>query len=205
MSIRSRWFIPALIAGVVVLAALLSSAIFLWGAYVQHWEGSGVVKVAKALPIPAARLGSRSILLRDYLAAVHSVELYLSSPEAAQQQIQRPLTDDDRKNALERLMHEMALEELAEKRSIQVTDQQIQAIFTELNVTSTSTEAFSIFLKQQYDWTMDDFTTHVARPLVLTRLLAASYAVDHAGDPTALEQYFVDRLSQPDAVRYVKF
>jgi parvulin-like peptidyl-prolyl isomerase len=190
---------------VVLLLALAASVIFLWGAYYQHWEGSFPTGVAKALPIPAARIGKRTVLLRDYYGGVVSVQKYLTSEEAAAQNQRRPLTVDDRSATLERLIQEAALYELADARGVKVTDEQEQAVLSELNVTSTSTADFQKFISENYGWSLDDFKMHIVRPLVLTRTLATSYAADHGGDPKALQTYLEDRIKKPDVIRYVKF
>ena len=52
---------------------------------------------------------------------------------------------------------------------------------------------------------MDDLKTHLVRPILLERKIAASYAADHNNDLNALQQYLDDRLKQKDVVRYVKF
>lgn len=202
----SRLKLSLIVSGIVVLiVALSTSVVFLFGVYNLHWEGPIVTRIAQVLPIPAAKLGSRSVLLRDYFADLASIKKYLSSDQAATQNQRRPLIDDDRKSALERLIQEEAIEELAATRNITVTDEQTAAVMTELNVTATSTANFQDFISTNYGWSLDDFKAHIVRPLVLTRLLAASYATDHGGDQSALTAYLTERVARPDVVRYIKF
>jgi hypothetical protein len=202
---RSRWLIPGLLCMGLLSILGIVSVVFLWGVYYQHWSGPAIVRAAQLLPIPAGKVGDRTVLLRDYLKDVSSIERYLSSEEATAQNLRRPVTDDDRKNALDRSLRVEALEELGDARGVTVTDQQMQALMNEMNVTATSTADFSDFIAKNYGWTMEDFQSHLARPLILTRLLAPAYAADHGGDPNALEDYLTDRLSRPDVVKYVKF
>lgn len=190
---------------VLVLAILGTSVIFLTGVYVRHWDSAFTRQVANTFPIPAARVGSRTILLREYYAGISSVQKYLQSSEAATQNQQRPLNDEDRKGTLERFIQEAALYELADARSVTVSDQQEQAILAELNVTATSTADFQRFIGENYGWSLDDFKTHIVRPLVLTRQLTTSYAADHGGDTNALASYLTERVTRPDVIRYVKF
>lgn len=201
---RLRWLL-LLIGGSLVMIVLVTSIVFLGGVYYRHWEGPFVHRVAHALPIPAAKVAGHTILLRDYLEAINSIKQYLSSEEAANQNQRRPIVDNDRKNALDRLIQEEILNELAASRNVTVTDQQVDALMAEINVTSTSTEAFTEFIKVNYGWSMEDFKDHVARPLVLTRLLGASFAADHGGDTAALEAYVSEQMQKPDVVRYLKF
>lgn len=201
---RNR-LITMIAVSAVVFCALLTSVVYAWGVYRSHWEGPLVTRVADTLPIPAARVGNRTVLLRDYFDSLRSVETYLASPEAVSQQLQRPMNNEDRKSALERLIQESALSELAASRSVTVTEEQEQAVLAELDVTATSTESFQEFIQTNYGWSMDDFKTHIVRPLVLTRVLGASFAADHSGDVNALSTYLTERVARPDVVRYVAF
>lgn len=202
---RPKWFLPAIIVAAVLVATAASAAGFLWGVYYKHWDTPFVTKVANALPLPAARMGARTILYRDYLRDVRSVERYLSSDEARNINVSRPMTDEDRKNALDRLLREAALDELALARNVNVSDAQMQEAMQTLNLTSTTTREFEDLIAKNFGWTMDDFKMHVVRPSLLTNLMAPSYAVDHGNDPKAFEKYLDERIQGKDAVRYVKF
>ncbi len=204
MKPRSRLLL-LLIAVATLFAALTTAIVFLWGVYYAHWEGPFVSRVAAAAPIPAARLGTRSIRLQRYLEDIRSVARFLSSEEAQAGNLVRTVTNEDRQSTLERLLHEEALYELAEQRNVTISDDQKQAVLDELGVTSTSTEAFLAFIDQNYGWDMSEFESHVVQPLLLTRLLAQSYAQDHGGDLTALETYLDERVKRDDVVRYIKF
>lgn len=203
MNIRQR--VPVLILAGILAAALIFFVVMLSGAYYAHWDGPVVRAMANTVPVPAASVGKRTIPLSAYLDDVDSVTIYLSSPEAERQNLRRPVVETDKKQVLERLIQEAALRELADARNVDVTDQQIEAVMTELQVTTTSTEAFADFLNENYGWTPSEFRSHVVEPLILTRLLTDSYAADHGGDPSALEKYLAERTQRRDVVRYVKF
>jgi len=202
---RSKWFFPAILVIATLFIVACASAVFLWGVYYQHWDGPLVTRIANTLPIPAARMGDRTILYRTYVSDVRSIETYLSSPEAKGQNLTRPMVDDDRKNVIERLMREAALEDLALARKVTVTDAQMKAAFDEFSAGATSTQDLEALLRENFGWTIDDLKTHLIRPALLTRLLAPSYAADHGNDPNALETYLDERVQRPDVVRYVKF
>jgi hypothetical protein len=144
------------VGGVLLLIVLLSSVVYLWGVYNKHWENGVVTSVADTLPIPAAKVGSRTVLLRDYFDGLTSLRVYLSSSEQALAQAQRPSTvsDDDRKNILERLIQEQVLEEVAATRNVTASEAQIEAIMSELNVTATSTASFEDFIAKNYGWSV---------------------------------------------------
>lgn len=203
--LHSKWLRPSLVLLAVLFVAVASAAVFLWGAYYRHWENSFVTRVADALPVPAAKFASRTILYRDYLRGALSVETYLLSDEAKKLNVSRAATDDDRKNVLERLLREMALEELAQARKISVSDELMRQALAQFNVDATTTQEFQRLLALNFGWTVEDFKAHIVRPALLTNLMSASYAVDHGNDPQALEKYLDERVRRADVVRYVKF
>jgi hypothetical protein len=187
----------------IILALFVST--FLWGVYYKHWDNGFITAVTNVLPLPAGKIGKTVVLYRDYRYAVDSVEVYLQSDQAAEQNMRRPLTDEDRKNVLERLLREIALEDLARVRNVTITDDQITAAMEAFNTSGSSTKDINDFLIKNFGWSVEDFQKHIVRPLLLTRTMGASYAVDHGNDPNALDVYLDNRLKQQDVVRYVKF
>lgn len=203
---KTHW----VIAGIAVIGigalAVLAAAVLWWGIYVQRWEGPTVYRIASTVSLPAARFAGTPILLRDYLNDVESLKTYLASEEAVQAKLTREITDDDRKQALERLLQEAATKELADIRKISITDEQVQeAIQTEFVSSGGDQAAFEAYLQKNFRWTLQDFEKHVVRPVLLERLLTASYAADHENDLEAFQTYLDDRLKKDDVVRYVRF
>jgi parvulin-like peptidyl-prolyl isomerase len=203
---KQNWILITIIAtGALVFIAVIS-LIFMWGVYNRHWEGPIVGTVVSVVPMPAGRLAGQPALVRDYMRDVRSIEKFLSSEEAKQQGVARAITMEDRKQALERLLKELALEELAFIRKIEITDEQMnEAIALEFNPEGAQEQEFEAHLMETYGWTLDDFKSHVVRPALLTRHLAASYASDHGNDLGALETYLEERVSRLDVIRYIKF
>lgn len=189
-----------------VLCAVIISFVFFWGVTSRHWEGPVVTAVAEVVPIPIARFAGQPILLRNYLRDVHSIEIFLASDDAKAEGIERGITDVDRKQVIERLLKERALEELAVIRNVTLTDEQVnQALAREFNPQGAKEQDFAAFIEETYGWSLEDFTSHIVRPALLTRYLAASFASDHGGDTDALDTYIEQRLQKPDVIRYMKF
>jgi aminopeptidase N len=204
--ISSRLRLSLIIAAMVlVFTVLAASAVVLWGVYYRYWDGPVVTTLADALPIPAAKVGDRTILLRSYLKDLRSLERFLSSEAALAQNQKRAVTVEDKKSVLDRLVQEAAVAEVADARGIRVEPEQEAAVMEEMQITSTSTADFIVYISENYGWTMDDFTSHVVHPVILTRLLTASFAADHAGDPQAFEAYMDERTKREDVVWYLQF
>lgn len=191
--------------GVVGVFAI-ASIVFLLGAYQWHWENPVMTAVARALPVPAARIGGRPILLRDYYRDVSALKTFFASDEAKSQGLTHSLTDEDRGQVVERLLTEAALNEVANLRHVTVNEGELdQMIDTQFNASGTSRGDLAAHIEKTYGWTYDDFKAHIARPALLTRYLEASFASDHPNDTGALNAYLKERLSRSDVVRYVTF
>jgi hypothetical protein len=204
---RPKWIIITFSAIGVISVAALACIVYLVGVYRMHWENPAVVSIARTVPIPAARIAGHTILLRDYFRDVAAIKTFLASDEAKAQGISRSIADDDRKQAIERLLTESALSEAASLRNIPaISDAEVdQMIDTQLGATGTNHGDLVKKIQQTYGWSYDDFRAHIARPALLTRYLSASFASDHPNDENALQQYLDDRLKRSDVVRYVVF
>jgi hypothetical protein len=201
-----------IVIAVIAVAGLLGgiAAVFFWGIYARHWDGPVVASIANVAPIPAARVGNRVVLFRDYLSDVRSIERFLSSEDAKRQGLSRPPTIEDRRSAIDRLMEEAALMELAEQRNLSIGQEEVtvytQQAINEFAQSSGRTAAdIEPYLRETYDWSLEDFQKHIVKPALLMRILTASYAADHGGDNQALRTYLETRLRQPDVVRYLQF
>lgn len=204
-----------LLVTVIILIGIMSllggiATVFSWGMYTRQWEGPLVTGLANMLPIPAGRVGDRVILYREYLNDVRSIRHFLASEEAKQQGASRELNLADRQSAFERLLIEAALDELAAQRNIVINDADLAAL-TQQAIddfsASSGKQASDIepYLRETYDWSLQDFQKHIVRPALLERMLTASYASDHSGDENALNQYIQSRLEQPDVIRHLQF
>jgi hypothetical protein len=204
---KSKWIIVAFSAIGIIGAVALAGIVYLSGVYRAHWENPMAVSVAKTFSfIPAARIGGRAIPLRDYYRDLNAVKTYLSSDEAKSQSLAREVTATDRKQVIERLLTESAIDELAALRKVKIDESELdRMIDQEFNASGTTRGDLSAHIEKTYGWTYDDFKAHIARPALLTRYLMASFSADHPNDPEALQTYLEERLKRSDVVRYIAF
>lgn len=197
-----------LVSGVLVcVLALLVALVGIGRAiFIQHSDGSSIRWISNALPIPAARIGSRSILYRDYLKQHDALKHFLASPAAKSQQLNLTLNGDLEKNILEKLMAQEIMEELAVQKSVTITDADVRASFSQVvAMASSTTPDVSVYLAENFGWNEEDFRQYVIRPALLEERLAKIEADEHQGDQSALSAYMDERLKSKDAVRYLKF
>lgn len=203
---KSLWVILGIFVAGACAIALFGTGLFWHAVYVRHWEDPIVMRVAEVIPLPVARFNGSPILLREYLADIESLKTYLSSAEAKEANLSRAITDEDRKQALERLLREAAIQEMATERNITLSDEEIQmAVQSEFMATGGDQAAFETYLEEIFHWTLQDFEKHIVRPVLFERKLATSYAEDHGDDLQALQTFIDERIAKEDVARYVKF
>lgn len=203
--LRGRWVLPAVALFAVGALAAMFFFVLSVGLYARHWDGPLVRRMADILPIPAAKLGSERVYYREYLKDADSLRTFLASEEAVALQANRDVTAEDLQQVVERRLRELAVFEAAGFRGIQLSQAEIDAavrMFIPADKTESDLDAF---LATNYNWTREDFLTHMVRPALLTQKLAVSFAADHGGDPNAFETYLNERLQRPDVVRYMRW
>lgn len=202
---RSPFLIPAIVV-LIILVFLGSTATVAWAVSVKHDESAVIRKLADVLPIPAAKLGSRTILYRDFLHSRDTLRTFLASPAAKEQQLQVPMDASLEKNVLEKMLAQAALEELATKKNVTVTDEELRQYFSEVvSAASSTTPDVGVYLLQNFGWNEEDFRQQVLRPALLEQRLTMALAQEKPDDQNALGAYMENRLKEKDVVRYLRY
>lgn len=204
-TIRIRRILPVIALIAVLLLGGAAFFVFTFGLYTKHWDSPLIRNVVGAVPISAAKLGKRTMSYREYLSGADSFRTFLASDEAKQQGLSRDIAADDLKQVVERRLRELAVEEVAEARGMTVAQDEIDAAMKNFYADDRSKAEFEAYLQTNYQWTLDDFLTHVVRPAIFTQKLSGAFAADHGGDPNAFEDYLTERLARPDVVRYLRW
>lgn len=196
----------SLIVVLVILLGLGTTTVVVWGIFYKRSDAGPIQVMARAFPIPAAKVGKRVILYRDYLTQRETLKRFLASPAAVQQQMNVPLDAALEKNILEKLVTQKAMEELAEQKAVTVNDEELRAYFADvLTAVSSTTPDVGLYLYQNFGWNEEDFRQQVLRPALLEQKLGQQMAVEQNGDAQALAAYLDQRLKKSDVVRYLKF
>jgi hypothetical protein len=202
---KKKFFI---ILGVLIAALLVLGGIAAIGSavFVARSDHAVIRQISGRLPIPAARLGQKTILYRDFLAERDTVKFFLNSEAAKEQGVDTAFDVSTEKNLLEKMLQDAALEELAEQKNITVTEEELRSFFAEVVLTAASTTAdIGSYLLKNFGWSEEDFRQQVLRLDILGQRLAAELAKDKPDDPNALAAYLSERLQREDVVRYLRF
>ncbi|MBU1348956.1 SurA N-terminal domain-containing protein [Patescibacteria group bacterium] len=204
---RRKTIIISIIAGVTALIVLLAVGIGItYAVFVSRSESGWVRTVASALPIPAAKVGSRDILYRDFLKTRDTVKVFIASEAAKDQGLDVPFDVALETNVLEKLIRQAAVEEQAAEKGIEVTDSELRAFFSDVVAAASSTTPdVGVYLLENFGWNEEDFRQNVLKPALLEQRVGTALAEQTQGDTTAFAAWLEERLSRSDVVRYLRF
>ncbi|MEO5927958.1 MAG: SurA N-terminal domain-containing protein [Patescibacteria group bacterium] len=204
---KGRRLVVTILVVIFALLALIGGTAFLgWNIFVKRSDGPVIRKITNILPIPAARLGSRVVLYRDFVHARDTLKKFLASPAAKEEKLDVPFDASLEQNTLEKLLVQEALEEIAEQQKVTVTDDELRQYYSEvLSATSSTDRDPSQYLLENFGWDEEDFRQNVLRPALLEQKLTAAMTGENAADADALNRAVAARMEQKDVVRYVRF
>lgn len=196
------------ILGVLTAALLILGGVAAVGSavFIAHSDHAVIRQMSGILPIPAARLGQKTVLYRNFLAERDTMRFFLNSEAAKEQGVDTSFDAQAEENLLEKMLQDAALEELAEQKNITVTDEELRAYFADVVAAAASTTGdIGSYLLKNFGWSEEDFRQQVLRPAILEDRLGAELAKEKPDDPDALAIYMSERLQQKDVVRYLRF
>jgi hypothetical protein len=197
-----------ILGGIALAIALaVSYSVLLWGVYMSHWDTPFTRAMANVVYIPVARIGDTAIPLSRYYKDIDSLKTYLSSESAKASGGNRELTDADRNQAVERLIEEAAIEEMAAAKKVTLQDEEIESSIDAQFVGASSTrQDLEKEIMSSYGWSMQDFRDHIVRPILLERKLAAMINTsDTQQGLTDVIDQLSKRVQEKDVIRYLKF
>lgn len=173
-------------------AGSLANALY-WHPQDRPW----VRTLVNTLPVPAARIRGAVVPYKDYLVQQDAARKFLTSEAATLPTTDGttlPKTLDTQANQaiLDQLIRAVAVAQLAQEASIQLTDQDVNRSFDDLVAragTSTSPGEIDAYLQDTFGWTSTDFKNRVVRPATLeTAVRQDAYADDDAKFQSALNE-----------------
>lgn len=177
VSARKSRLVPGLIifAGVIGLGILVGAAAY----YIPATPVSAAVQVARWLHLPVAKVNGSFITVgafeRDRAALQTFAKYQLQQGSAVLDQA--PSETVIREVALDRLIQNALLAQLAVKRSIQLSDADIDADFS-AKVGTLPLPDVEKLIQQQFGMTIPEYKKLVVRPYLLQQKLASSIALD---------------------------
>ncbi len=197
--------LPVKIAvGVLAAAVLLGCGAVGFLVYGRHDESTTIRQVASWLP--AARVDMTTISYGEYLSHVDAAKHFIAK-QGPLNGASGVMTDDDRKAALDRVVRIAAVNELASQYKVVVTpldiDHALEATIQQAG-TSTSPADFNQYLRDVYDWSVDDFKHFILGPAMVEDEVKRAYITGGKTEDD-FNKMLETQMGEPHTKRYLKF
>lgn len=210
-SLKKIVSISAGIFAVLVLAFFVYCVLAL---YKFNSTSTFLYRVSQVIPFPVAKAGSSFVLYENYLFELrHYMHYYQTqlnvdfSGEGKQQ------LEDFRKTALQSVINDTYVKQLAKQHGITVTDQEVDyqiSLLRNQNRLGSSDAVFEDVLKEFWNWSIHDFKRELRQQMLAQKVVSALDTDTHSraqdvlsqvangGDFTALAKQYSDDLSTKD-------
>jgi len=203
----SKARIALVVALSVVTVALIGASVWTYGIFRRQWDTPFVRRMATMLHFPAARVGSQWIPYTEYLYHQDAERRFLAGPVAQSEGFDREPTKDMREQILTRLIRTRIVEKTAQDQALPLTPSDVDSAFDALIAragTTTEPGELETFLENEFGWNEAEFKQNALRPALLETGLKQKKGGDQSAQD-AVEKEILDRMEQPDVVRYLKF
>lgn len=150
-------------------------------------------RVTQVMPFPVARAGSRFVAYENYLFELRHYMYYYENQqkldfnsEAGQLQLA-----EYKKRALEKVVNDAYIKELADKHDVRVTNEELDAqiqIAQSQSRFGASEQSLEDTLKANFGWTMDDFRRSLKQQLLAQKVVATLDTKTQEKAQTALRE-----------------
>lgn len=163
----------AVAAIVLILLAVVGVSIF--GLYRLGWSGPVTSFLARTASLPAAKVDGQAIPYAAWQDDVATIQHFFAALKARGETTEAQPLDEIRKNALDRLVRDLVLEDTAAKMGVAVADKELDDEFSKMGSADAEKE-----ITELYGWTIPQFKARVIRPYLLEQKLTEKLAADPA-------------------------
>lgn len=175
---HSKHRIVLITTSIIIAAAVLFIGYSVVALYRLNSTSSFLYRMTQVVPFPVAKAGPRLVAYENYLFELrhymyfyeHQQKLDFSTPAGKQQ------LEDYKKRALEKVINDAYVKELASQNKISVSDQEVNDQITILrrqNRLGGSEQAYEDALKQNFGWSPEDFKRVIRQQLLEQKVLSA--------------------------------
>jgi hypothetical protein len=148
-------------------------------------------RVTQVIPFPIARTGSTLVAYENYLFELRRYKHYYVTQQkldfnsaSGQQQLA-----DFKKRALDKVVNDTLIKQLAKEHSVSVSDQEIDAAISVLktqNRLGSSDQVFEDVLKEFWDWSVNDFRRSLHQTILAQKVVSTLDTDTHTEAEAAL-------------------
>lgn len=152
---------------------ILGTSIYLFKA-----KNSVVMAITKVIPMPVAVVNWQPVTYFSWRTQVDSLENFYQRQTESNPQITIPSREQTEQHILERMIENTILKQEANKYKIDISKHELDAYLATLVDEIGSQTAFESQVRNLYNWSTDQFTQEIIRPLLLKLQLASAIILD---------------------------
>jgi len=190
---HSRHRIVIISVALFIVAVVAFFGYMILALYRYHSTSTFVYNVTRVLPFPVAKAGSDFVAYENYLFEVRRYKHYYETQQQVnfnEQSGQEQLANFQ-KQALDTVIQDAFIKQLAEERGITVTnaevDQQLELMRSQ-NRLGGSDQVLEDVLKEYWGWSTNDFERQLRKELLAQKVLAANDTATRAEAESTLGQ-----------------
>lgn len=181
---HSKHKVVMITTSIIVAAIVIFMSYSVVALYKLDSTSSFLYRMTQVVPFPVAKAGSRFVSYENYLFELrHYMYFYVHQQkldfgtEAGQQQL-----EDYKKRALEKVINDAYVKQLASQHKISVSSQEVDNQITILrrqNRLGGSEQAYEDALRQNFGWTASDFKRVIRQQLLEQKVVSALDTATH--------------------------
>ena len=161
---ETRLFLFILSGVAAVLVVLAGTTVF--GIYKKGWENTTALVVSSIIPLPAATVDGETLQYDDYLQNLNSLKRF-HTKQLEQGDFEQPDEQQLREEALERLVFDHFVQQIADELDIRISDAEVDAEIASIAQLRGSRAELETFLREWYGWSVQDYADRFLRPALL--------------------------------------
>ena len=207
MNAQKKKLAMAFSAAIAVLVVVAACGLTIYEVYYKVNDSKPVRFLAKTFDLPAARMGKYKVSFDRFVKTRDAVTHFINSEAGKEVDAAMPPQDVLNRNVLDRLLKQLIVQEMAEQKKLEITDDEVKTVFADVvkAAASSTTPNISEYLWNNYGWNEEDFRSQVLRPALLEQKVDMELSKEQNGDQNALDIAIAARRASPDVVIYLKF
>lgn len=190
---QSKHKIVLITTTLVILASVSFFTYCILALYKLQNTSAFMYRVTQVIPFPIARSGSQFVAYENYLFELrHHIHYYETQQKVDfEDPKNKPQLDDFKRRALDTVVSNAYIKQLADENGLSVTDQEVDdqiTIVRNQNRLGVSDKVFEDVLKDFWGWSVGDFKRSLRQQMLAQKVVAAMDAQTHEQAEQALAE-----------------
>lgn len=174
---HSKHRIVIVSTSIIVAAVAIFFSYCSWALYKSQSSSTFIYRVTQVIPFPVARTGSRFVAYENYLFELRHYTHYYQNQLKTDfnDPKNKPQLTEFKKRALDKVVNDVYVKQLAEKNGVTVTDKEVEdeiQLVRNQNRLGSSDNVFEDVLRDYWGWSVQDFKRSLRSELLAQKVAA---------------------------------